>query len=77
MAEYENDLNAASEKYQSILQRTAEEKNENDTVIESLQGLISEKYYPAIDDIIALLEDGRADTIKEALNIYCMSHGIM
>ena len=77
MAEYEKDLTAASEKYQSIMLRTTEEKNKTDKIIESMQGLISEKYYPAIDDIIALLEDGRADTIKEALNIYCMSHGIM
>lgn len=77
MAVYENNLNALSAKYQSVLKRTADEKAETDNVITSLHGLISEKYYPAIDDIVSLLEDGRADTVKEALNIYCMMHGLL
>ena len=76
MAEYEEALKEASENYRRVTRMSEEEKREIDRKIESGMGLISEKFYPVIDEIVTLMEDGRADTIKEALNIYCMANGI-
>lgn len=41
-----------------------------DKCISEIDTFFPEKYYDHIDDIIELIEDGRADSVKEAINLY-------
>ena len=38
--------------------------------LDEVNDLLSEKYLPAVDKIIELIKNGRADTLKEAINLY-------
>lgn len=41
-----------------------------ETELEEYNDLVSEDYLPMLDDIIGLLKSGRADDLKEAVNLY-------
>lgn len=63
------------EEKQIIADSAEQEKKSNELFIESMISLanaardvLDEKYYPVADYIATLLEEGRADTLKEAIN---------
>ena len=80
---YNRQLKLHEEEEKEIRHKINEEENrikeeiiekEYDPLVEKLEkendGIIGKKYYEDLLDIIDLLESGRADTIKEALNLF-------
>ncbi len=58
---------------ESFAQKCVECREKLDTVekeIANYDGIISPKFYNNINDIVTIIEDGRADSLKEALNIF-------
>lgn len=80
LAEYNKKIDKVKDKVRKILKKNKEndrqkietEYREKIAKIEDdyPDEYIGEKYYPDLDEIIELIKSGRADTIKEAINLF-------
>lgn len=70
MQEYNDTVKKYELKYAEESASYKEKLDEINVKLEEYAELISPKYYQNIDEIITIIEDGRADSIKEALNIF-------
>lgn len=80
LAEYNKTIDKVKDKVRKILKKNKEidrkkietEYREKIAKIEDdyPDEYIGEKYYPDLDEIIELIKSGRADTIKEAINLF-------
>lgn len=70
MEQYETEVKAVTEEYEKEQEVAKIKLNEITEKISAYEGIISPKFHNNIDDIITIIEDGRADSIKEAINIF-------
>lgn len=70
MKQYTDTVNKYELKYEEESTSSKERLDEINVKLKEYEGLISPKYYQNINEIITIIEDGRADSIKEALNIF-------
>lgn len=67
---YEEDIINCKNVYKKKCLEKKKLMQEAEKEIEKFGDIINPKFYPNIDDIIEILEDGRADSLKEAINIF-------
>lgn len=70
MKQYTDTVKKYELKYDEESTSSKERLDEINDRLKEYEGLISTKYYQNINEIITIIEDGRADSIKEALNIF-------
>lgn len=70
MKQYTDTVKKYELKYDEESTSSKERLDEINDRLKEYEGLISPKYYQNINEIITIIEDGRADSIKEALNIF-------
>lgn len=68
--EFEIKLKLEMDRYEAIEKIRNEEYSPVWNELSNINDLISDDYLPVIDDIISLLKSGRADDLKEAINLY-------
>lgn len=68
LSAYNDQVIAARQEFNEMKSQLIEKKEWADSVILQEGGIISPKFYPDVDRIITVIEDRRADTLKEAIN---------
>lgn len=70
LQQYTTAVKKCESKYDEENALSKEKIGEINARLQEYEGMISPKYYQNIGEIITIIEDGRADSIKEALNIF-------